>query len=477
MKRSKRSCAWAATAALAAAVVGACAGDPGNPGLAGPQGPSGPAGSPGPIGSVGPAGSVGAIGAGGPAGATGPAGSVVLPVSERAARGLSLSPVPVALEGLTAEEAESIGLGSYLVNAVASCGRCHNQPDASGAAGFLAGGLSFDLSARAPGASVHARNLTPDAATGMKLSESEFVTAMRTGNDQRDGGMLEVMPFATFRWMAAADLRAIYAYLRAVPPASHEVSADVKSALGDAPLAEPSTYDEGETPRELPGDEATDPGMLLRGLAVQPLADPPALAQLAASSLASYARGSYLVNAVADCNGCHTNPARSLAVGPSFLHLNTNGYLAGGAVFSAPGATGGVARAMATDLSGATHGYTAGLPSFVASMTVAAHGDGAPGSPIPMPSYGGLLLEDLIALHGYLGAVPRRTGANDKATQAPSSACGGATACPDVATACLSGECAPRMCSDDAACAACQACQAGACAPPVPGSTCVNAGL
>ena len=48
-------------------------------------------------------------------------------------------------------------------------------------------------------------------------------------------------------------------------------------------------------------------------------------------SVALFGRGSYLVNAIADCNGCHTNPARAQSHA-----ITTAQYLAGGAVFSVP---------------------------------------------------------------------------------------------------------------------------------------------
>src|SRR4051812_33025084 len=48
------------------------------------------------------------------------------PYSPRAQRGLDISPVPLTTTGLSTAQIEQIGQGSYLVNAVATCGDCHN---------------------------------------------------------------------------------------------------------------------------------------------------------------------------------------------------------------------------------------------------------------------------------------------------------------------------------------------------------------
>ena len=104
----------------------------------GPEGPIGPAGPPGVSGSKGPA---GAVGDAGPQGVPG----VFLVLSERARRGLEISPVAVNLDGLTAAQLEHVGEGSYLVNAVADCGACHDAQGQDGGRRYLAGGARFRL--------------------------------------------------------------------------------------------------------------------------------------------------------------------------------------------------------------------------------------------------------------------------------------------------------------------------------------------
>jgi hypothetical protein len=182
-----------------------------------------------------------------------------------AQQGFAISPVPKAQLTNTANV---VGRGSYLVNAIGGCSGCHTFPaylpkgDLAGsnsAAGdpflgtppqsasfgplmanynvshYLAGGQCFGP--------FMARNLTPEADVPAQfqgkpegLTEAEFVKVMRTGADihcdaQHEPSdpicalgpptpLLQVMPWPTFHNMTDADLKAIYAYLTAIPPAT-----------------------------------------------------------------------------------------------------------------------------------------------------------------------------------------------------------------------------------------------------------------
>ena len=142
-------------------------------------------------------------------------------------RGLNLSPVPL---NLTGKDARLVGLGSYIVNAQGGCSDCHTnpsyaeggnpflgQPEIIPAENYLAGGTSFG-----PFVS---RNLTPDAkGKPAGMTYEEFALVMRTGSDLKNlhpqlGPLLQVMPWPTYGKMTELDLRAIYEYLRAIPPA------------------------------------------------------------------------------------------------------------------------------------------------------------------------------------------------------------------------------------------------------------------
>lgn len=82
------------------------------------------------------------------------------------------------------------------------------------------------------------RNLTPEANGQPEgLTEAEFIKIMRTGEDihcEKEPAdpicslaepgpptfVLQVMPWPTYHSMTDADLKAIYAYLTAIPPAA-----------------------------------------------------------------------------------------------------------------------------------------------------------------------------------------------------------------------------------------------------------------
>jgi hypothetical protein len=174
----------------------------------------------------------------------------------RARRGLEIAPVPLNLEG---KNLKMVGLGSYLVNAVASCNDCHstgpaaeyapggnpyfkgNPPKVVNQSVYLGGGRSFG--SLIPGTpEIVSRNLTPDK-TGLPIGGrtfDEFLQIMRTGVDLDhlhpncatkvatsavcfpadqpfNGDLLQVMPWPIFQSMKELDLRAIYEYLRAIP--------------------------------------------------------------------------------------------------------------------------------------------------------------------------------------------------------------------------------------------------------------------
>ena len=128
-----------------------------------------------------------------------------------------------------------VGLGSYIVNAQADCNGCHSVeflpyvPGNDPFAGevelidpdrYLVGGSAFG-----PFVS---RNLRPDPATGRPagLTFKEFLMVLRTGVDLHDADhlppmtpLLQTMPWPNFRRMIRRDIRAIYEYLSALPPA------------------------------------------------------------------------------------------------------------------------------------------------------------------------------------------------------------------------------------------------------------------
>lgn len=83
-------------------------------------------------------------------------------------------------------------------------------------------------------------NLTPDKETGLgEWTEEAFIQALRTGKHQgqpngRD--ILPPMPWFNYREMSDRDLKAVWAYLRSIPPIKNQVPLPVPPA--NAPAGE-----------------------------------------------------------------------------------------------------------------------------------------------------------------------------------------------------------------------------------------------
>jgi mono/diheme cytochrome c family protein len=70
-----------------------------------------------------------------------------------------------------------------------------------------------------------AQNLTPDKDTGLgSWTEEIFIKAIRTGKHQGEGRpILPPMPWPGFKEMTDDDLKAVFAYLRTLPPNKNPV--------------------------------------------------------------------------------------------------------------------------------------------------------------------------------------------------------------------------------------------------------------
>jgi len=465
-------------------LIGGCSGQDGAPGPAGETGAKGDPGTPGVTGEPGDPGTPGTQGDPGIPGAPGtPGGTVVL--SARAKHGLDIAPVPLSLDGLTGDQIELVGLGSYVANAIADCNGCHFTPNPSGPPKYLGGGLSFALDDA--GSQVFARNITPDPATGLTLTEAEFIETLQTGKDHKNAGeALFVMQWPMYRWMNVEDLKALYAYLKVIPPVANPVPDDIKGPFAAGkPVPLPSSYTDGDETRALPSNTLPDPDNVVRGFAIQPLAQPGDLASFSPDTQALFGRGSYLVNAIAGCGECHTNPSRNFAPGPDFLKINTAGYLAGGQVFDVPYPLNMIlrqTRTMSQNLAGEANGYTGSLADFFATITQGIHADEADksalGWPMPWNAYGLMTADDLTAIYTYIRNVPRRTGENDKLTQSYTRYCDGSISCSTGETCDMTtNECVGATCAQDPECDACQTCTLGQCTTAAAGSTCPTQGI
>ena len=116
--------------------------------------------------------------------------------------------------------------GGYLAT-FSDCGTCHSPltPQGPDHTRMFAGGYTFDLGTN----KVTSANITPDSTTGIGTwTEERFLNKFTTYRDStqfmRDpGNQNTVMPLAMYAGMKDEDLKAIYAYLKTVPPMKNMV--------------------------------------------------------------------------------------------------------------------------------------------------------------------------------------------------------------------------------------------------------------
>ena len=112
--------------------------------------------------------------------------------------------------------------GEYLVR-IGGCETCHTPTrDSSFIQGLeFAGGTPFDHG----GTTSASSNLTPSI-SGLHFTQDEVIAVMRSG---KFGGrpIYSAMPWLFYGNMTDEDLKAVYAYLRALPPVDHLVDNSV----------------------------------------------------------------------------------------------------------------------------------------------------------------------------------------------------------------------------------------------------------
>lgn len=113
--------------------------------------------------------------------------------------------------------------GEYIANHVALCADCHT-PRRGIMASPDRGRLFAGTSSPPSGFPANPSNLTPDVETGIGTwSEGDFVNTIRTGVNPAGDSLHVFMPWREYRRMEETDLRAIYRYLRTLPPMVNEV--------------------------------------------------------------------------------------------------------------------------------------------------------------------------------------------------------------------------------------------------------------
>jgi hypothetical protein len=122
------------------------------------------------------------------------------------------------------DTADKINYGKYLVT-IAGCQGCHS-PGEGESTKLFAGGNEFKFA----GILVRTANLTPDSTTGIgKWTEEMFIAKFRNNSSRENlnrepGKYNTLMPWSFFGKMTDNDLKAIYSYLRTVPPIHNVVT-------------------------------------------------------------------------------------------------------------------------------------------------------------------------------------------------------------------------------------------------------------
>jgi mono/diheme cytochrome c family protein len=126
---------------------------------------------------------------------------------------------PITKPVLQPDMSNPIARGKYLVR-VASCGSCHTPVKQGRPMDELkfAGGGTF----KGPWGNVSSANLTPDASGISYYDEALFIKTLRTG-EVGARQLASIMPWGYFRNMSDDDLKAIFAYLRTLPPVRHRI--------------------------------------------------------------------------------------------------------------------------------------------------------------------------------------------------------------------------------------------------------------
>ncbi len=132
------------------------------------------------------------------------------------------------------DPSDKVKYGEYLVT-MASCSDCHT-PMVNGVPDFskaFSGGFHF----KEGPLEVTSANITPDSITGIGTwTEEVFLAKFKTNLDAVEkkvnpGKLNTIMPWAMYAKMKEDDLKAIYAFLRTVPPIKNKVEKWPASAM------------------------------------------------------------------------------------------------------------------------------------------------------------------------------------------------------------------------------------------------------
>src|SRR6266498_2255883 len=149
--------------------------------------------------------------------------STVLVVAAVASCLVTLSCTTSTQNAAPVAQVDPIARGRYLTT-IMSCNDCHTPGYVSGAPDTMKLLAGSDLGWVGPWGVVHARNLTPDSATGIGTWTSEqIVHALRSGNTPDGSQLAPIMPWMNYSSILDQDdAMAIAAYLKSLPPVTHK---------------------------------------------------------------------------------------------------------------------------------------------------------------------------------------------------------------------------------------------------------------
>ncbi|MFG1299654.1 c-type cytochrome [Xanthobacter sp. V3C-3] len=203
----------------------------------------------------------------------------------------------VAAPAMAQQQADPalVARGEYIAKA-ADCMPCHTGDKSKP----FAGGLALNT----PFGAIYSPNITSDRSTGIGLwTYDQFVNAVRNGI-RKDGAYLyPAMPFDAYTEISDDDMKALWAYVRSIPP----------------------------IPNTPPANALEFPFNIRLGmLAWRELFFDPGRFQPTAGKSEAWNRGAYLVNALGHCGDCHTprNVMGATKAKAHFLGADVDGFWA-----------------------------------------------------------------------------------------------------------------------------------------------------
>jgi mono/diheme cytochrome c family protein len=166
--------------------------------------------------------------------------AVVAAATWSCAKPANNTPAPLTQE-------QKVARGEYLTT-IMGCNDCHTPGTFYGQPDFSRKLSGSELGWVGPWGTTYARNLSPDAATGIgSWSEDDIAKALRTGQRPDGTEILPPMPWPMYTNLTDDDVYSIAAYLKSLPAVSHRVPDRLppgsKPAANDWVLPKPLAWD------------------------------------------------------------------------------------------------------------------------------------------------------------------------------------------------------------------------------------------